>query len=184
MALPDASSYLQLYSLEDPRETNRIRWECKDSAVIYKDSKTDRPQKFLASSFKFADATGLNEYDLKVRFEASEAGFAAAQSSSDAVAVSVANESAARQQAVAANAASIQASNTARGQLQTMLQAADSAETSFRIQADTVLDAKIDLEISNRTAAGSAESAARVAGIQGVQTQLDNLLSGSPDSLN
>ena len=58
MPVPDGASYLQLYSLEDPKDDNRIQWECKQAAVIYKDLKADRPYKFQAGSFKFADADG------------------------------------------------------------------------------------------------------------------------------
>ena len=143
-AQPDGASYIQLYSQEDPKDDNRIQWEVKQAAMIQKDAKSDRPWKYRASAFKFADAAGLQEFDLRDRFEAAEQATADAQADADSNAAAVAAESAARQQADAANQASIQAANTARGQLQSALEAADAAMDAAYKAADASLDAKVD----------------------------------------
>ena len=70
--VPNGASYIQLYSAEDPKEDNRVQWEVKQAAVIQKDEKSDRDWKWRAQGFKFADANGANEYDLKDRFVATE----------------------------------------------------------------------------------------------------------------
>ena len=96
--IASAASYIQLYSSDNPRASREYQIEVKDAAVIYKDAKADRPQKYRAASYKFADAGGLQEFDLRDRFVAAEAATTSAQADADANAVSIAAESVARQQ--------------------------------------------------------------------------------------
>ena len=81
--IASAASYIQLYSSDNPRASREYQIEVKDAAVTFKDAKADRPQKYRAASFKFADSAGLQEFDLRDRFVACEAAEAQAQADAD-----------------------------------------------------------------------------------------------------
>ena len=74
--IPNAASYLQLYSDGNERPSREWQLECKDAAVTFADA-YDRPWKFKASSYKFQDRTGLNEIDLRVKIDAGDSERAA-----------------------------------------------------------------------------------------------------------
>ena len=74
--IPNASSYIQLYSDGNERPSREWQVEAKDAAMTFADA-YDRPWKFKASSYKFQDRAGLNEIDLRVKIDAGDAARAA-----------------------------------------------------------------------------------------------------------
>ena len=70
--LPNASSYIQLYSSDNARPSRQFQIEAKEDYVTFADSKADRPWKMKASAWKFQDAAGLNEFDLRVKIDAGD----------------------------------------------------------------------------------------------------------------
>ena len=88
--IPSAASYIQLYSSDNARPSRLFQVEVKDAAVTVKDVKSDRPMKFRAASYKYADSAGLQEFDLRDRFVAAEAATTAAQADATANAAAIA----------------------------------------------------------------------------------------------
>ena len=82
--LPNAASYLQLYSDGDARASNEVQCEVKAANVIWKDAMATRDWKFKANAFKFSTAAGLQEFDLRVELDAADSAAAAAQAAADA----------------------------------------------------------------------------------------------------
>ena len=177
--IPNASSYLQLYSDANERPSREWQLECKDAAMTFKDS-FDRPWKFKASSYKFQDRAGLNEIDLRVKIETGDSersANATAASVADGKAVAEAVRAAA---AEAANAANIAAEINARGVAEAALAGADTTnaataaaatvtEAAARAAADSALTVAVAAEETRATAAEAANALA-----------ISNILGASP----
>ncbi len=180
--IPNAASYLQLYSAANERPSTEWQVECKDTGVTFKDAK-DRDWIFKAQAYKFQDKAGLNEINLRVKVAQGDS-----ERTANASAASVADGKAVAE-AVAARAAEagldskIDAEIARAGAAESVLASADTtnanamvaavaAEAALRVASDGVL-----------TAAIAAEEA-RATGIEaGLSTQIVNLIGGSPATL-
>ncbi len=182
--IPNASSYLQLYSDTNERPSRQWQVECKDAAVTFADSKADRPWKFKASSYKFQDASGLNELDLRVKMDAGDAARAAnatAASVADGKAVSADVRAQAAEAGIAANLA---AEISARGVSEAALVVADTTNANASLAARNALDVAYKAADTILTAAIAAGEVRAKAAEEANTLAISNIIGTSPDNLN
>lgn len=182
-SVPTGASYIQLYSDEDPKETNRWYLECKDAAVTYKDSK-DRPWKFQAQSFKFADKVGASEFDLRDRFVADEADIlsaASAASAADGKAVAEATRAIAAEAGVSA---SVNSEIARAGAAESVISTAVGTEKTRAEAAEAQIDTDIAALSAARVAALALAVAAAGVARQAIDDKVTNILGASPANLD
>ena len=182
--LPNASSYLQLYSSDNARPSRQFQIEAKEDYVTFADSKADRPWKMKASAWKFQDAAGLNEFDLRVKIDAGDserAANAAAAGVADGKAVA---EAVRAQAAEAANAAAIAAEIARAGIAEAANAAAVVSEAARAGAAESALDVAYKAADVVINAAIASEEAARIQACAANALSITNLIGASPGNLD
>ncbi len=181
--LPNASSYIQLYSSDSPRATQQFQIDVKAASVTFVDSQSARPWKFKASAYKFQDAAGLNEIDLRVKMGADDAERAAnaASASANATAVSAADVRA--QAAENVNALAIAAEIARASGVEAANAAAVVAEATARDDAVVAEAAARAASDSTHTAAIAAEEARATAAEDNLTVAISNLIGAAPAAM-
>ena len=181
--LPNASSYIQLYSSDNARPSRQFQIEAKEAYVTFADSKADRPWKMKASAWKFQDAMGLNEFDLRVKIDAGDserAANAAAAGVADGKAVA---EAVRAQAAEAANAAAIAAEIARAGIAEAVNAASISAREVESVARDNTLASQYQAADAIIVASVAAEEARATAAESALSTQISNLIGAAPAAM-
>ena len=162
--------------------------EVKDLGVTVKDSKSDRDLKFQCKAVKIQDATGLNEFDVRARFDAAEADIVANNAANVAAAsgaqTTADNEKVRAQAAEAGLQSNLDAEVARAGAAEAAIIATASAMDVAYKAADSALDLKIDNESAAQTVSLNQEIVDRGVAVAGLQTQITNILSASADDLD
>ena len=181
MAAQPKSSTLNLYDKEAFGDDYKFRFEVAQARVDLKDMAVGamRPLHFKASNYKFEEAGA--DFDLIDRFSAVELK---AQANED-------------NPVPGQNAANIAAEGVSRAAQDVILQANIDAEVARAAAAENVIQTALDTqeakqvtddqarqddlaaEVSNRQSAVASETAARNTAIQGLQSQISNILSNA-----
>ncbi len=180
--IPNAASYLQLYSDANERPSTEWQVECKDAGVTFKDAK-DRDWVFKAQAYKFQDKAGANEIDLRVKVAQGDSE-RAANASAAAVADNKAVMEDARAKGVEAGLqSSIDAEIALRGSGDAALALADTTNVAAAAAATAAEATRAGLAEGVLTAAIAAEEVRAKAREDANELAMANLIGAAPATL-
>jgi hypothetical protein len=181
--ISSASSFIELYTDGDSRDSNMFQVAVTASGVQMADAKAARAFKIYSDDIQFANKGGLQMYKPRDRFDAAEVATGVAQAAAVAAAASAAAEAARATQEEAKISGDVTAANVARGVLEGVLVAAQGVESGIRAAAVTAIQAAAAQEVADRIAGVNAAAATAAADTAAIQLQITNLLDGSAANL-